>query len=52
MRTVAGVDKVVVLSKGIVTEQDTPEKLMAQEGIYKRMVELQNKSGNWVLNNH
>lgn len=52
MRTVAGVDKVVVLSEGYVAEQGSPEELMAQEGIYKRMVELQNKSGNWVLNNH
>ena len=51
MRTVADVDKVVVLSEGNVAEQGSPEELMAQEGIYKRMVELQNKSGNWVLNN-
>lgn len=51
MRTVADVDKVVVLSEGNVVEQGSPEELMAQEGIYKRMVELQNKSGNWVLNN-
>ena len=39
MRTVADVDKVVVLSEGNVAEQGSPEELMAQEGIYKRMVE-------------
>ncbi|MDO4300287.1 MAG: ABC transporter ATP-binding protein [Clostridia bacterium] len=50
MRTVAGVDKIVVLSEGTVAEQGTPEELMKIDGIYKHMTELQNKSGNWVLN--
>lgn len=50
MRTVAGADKIVVLSEGTVAEQGTPEELMQMNGIYKHMAELQNKSGNWILN--
>lgn len=52
MRTVAGVDKVIVLSEGNVAEQGSPKQLMARDGIYKHMVELQNESRNWVLNDY
>ena len=38
MRTVAGADKVVVLSDGTVAEQGAPEKLLHQNGIYAHMV--------------
>ncbi|MBQ9015617.1 MAG: ABC transporter ATP-binding protein [Firmicutes bacterium] len=41
MRTVAGADKVVVLSDGIAAEQGTPEELMEQGGIFARMAALQ-----------
>lgn len=50
MRTVAGADKIVVLSEGHVAEQGTPKELMKQEGIYRHMVELQTESQNWALN--
>ena len=49
MRTVAGADKIVVLSYGYVAEQGTPDELMKQNGIYCHMAELQTKSHNWVL---
>lgn len=49
MRTVAGADKVVVLSDGTVAQQGSPEKLLGQNGIYTRMVKLQTKSGNWSI---
>ena len=35
MRTVDGVDKIVVLKDGVVAESGTPEELKAQNGIYK-----------------
>ena len=35
MRTVAGADKIVVLSDGVVAEQGTPEKLLNKNGIFK-----------------
>lgn len=49
MRTVAGADKIVVLSEGSVAEEGSPEKLMKQNGLYARMVKLQTKSQNWKL---
>ncbi len=49
MRTVAGADKIVVLSAGIVAEKGAPEKLMKQNGLYARMVRLQTESQNWKL---
>lgn len=47
MRTVDGVDKVVVLKDGTVAEQGTPEQLKQQNGIYKHMVDLQLQSEQW-----
>ena len=41
MRTVDGVDKIVVLKDG------TPEELKAQNGIYKHMINLQLQAENW-----
>lgn len=41
IRTVAGADKIVVLSDGVVAEQGTPEKLLNKNGIFKRMADLQ-----------
>ena len=49
MRTVSGVDKVVVLADGIAKEQGTPDELMKQDGIYKHMADLQMQSQNWTL---
>ncbi len=47
MRTVDGVDKIVVLKDGTVAEQGTPEQLKRQNGIYKHMVDLQLQSEQW-----
>lgn len=49
MRTVAGADKVVVISDGIVVEQGTPDVLKKKDGIYSRMVKLQTQSQNWSI---
>ncbi len=49
MRTVAGADKVVVLSDGTVAEQGAPEKLLYQNGIYAHMVKLQTESQDWAI---
>lgn len=47
MRTVDGVNKIVVLKDGKVAESGTPEELRKQEGIYKHMLNLQIKSLDW-----
>ncbi len=44
MRTVAGADKIVVLSDGTAAEQGSPDELISQNGIYSRMVKLQTES--------
>lgn len=49
MRTVAGADQIVVLKDGCVAEQGTPEKLLENNGIYRHMTELQNRSLYWSL---
>ncbi len=49
MRTVAGADQIVVLSEGRVAEQGTPQQLMAENGIYARMVKLQTESQAWTI---
>lgn len=49
MRTVVGADKIVVLSDGCVAEQGSPDKLYKQNGIYKRMVDIQSNSQNWTI---
>ena len=49
MRTVAGADKIVVLSGGVVAEQGTPDELYKKNGIYTRMVDLQSASGKWKI---
>ena len=50
MRTVANASQLVVLEDGQVVEQGTPEQLIKQNGVYKRMVDLQNMSNEWKLN--
>ena len=49
MRTVAGADRVVVLSGGIVAEQGSPAELYARKGLYAHMVDLQSASRNWTI---
>ena len=47
MRTVDGVDKIVVLGDGVVAESGTPKELKAADGIYRHMVELQLQTEQW-----
>ncbi len=49
MRTVMAADKVVVLEGGRVAEQGSPAELMAQDGLFARMVHLQTESAEWAL---
>ena len=49
MRTVAGADHIVVLKDGKVAQQGSPQELMAESGLFRHMVELQNQSARWQL---
>ena len=47
MRTVDGVDKIVVLKDGKVAESGSPEELKKLNGIYKHMSDIQISSSQW-----
>ena len=49
MRTVEAADNIVVLSDGMVVENETHEKLMKENGLYRKLVDLQTASANWRL---
>ncbi|MDO4345734.1 MAG: ABC transporter ATP-binding protein [Eubacteriales bacterium] len=49
MRTVEAADKIIVLADGQVAEEGTPADLMKKNGLYHRMVELQQQSAGWKL---
>ena len=49
MRTVEGADKLVLLKDGKVAEQGSPEELLAKGGIYAKMCQLQQQSGEWRI---
>lgn len=49
MRTVEGADKLVLLKDGKVSEQGSPEELLAKGGIYAKMCQLQQQSGEWRI---
>ncbi len=51
MRTIAGADKIILLKDGKVIETGNHKELLTLKGDYYRMIELQNKSLNWVLMN-
>lgn len=50
MRTVEAADRIIVLADGRVAEEGTPAELMDENGLYRRMVELQRQSSAWQLN--
>lgn len=49
LRTVAGVDRIVVLDRGRVAEQGTHAELMASGGLYARLVRIQQESLGWTV---
>lgn len=50
MRTVEAADKIVVLDDGKVVEEGNPKELMKKEqGIFKKMAELQSASAKWSI---
>ncbi len=50
MRTVEAADKIVVLADGRVAEEGSPNELLAREdGIFRRMTQLQSASAAWSI---
>ena len=49
MRTIAHADHIIVLDDGRIVEQGSPDELLAQNNLFKKMVDLQNLSGEWQI---
>ena len=50
MRTVEASDRIIVLSDGKVEEEGSPSELLAKEnGIFRRMTQLQAESAGWSV---
>ena len=50
MRTVEAADKIVVLADGKVAEEGSPDELLTKEnGIFRRMTQLQITSAGWSI---
>lgn len=50
MRTVEAADKIVVLADGRVAEEGSPDELLKREnGIFRRMTQLQNANADWSI---
>ena len=49
MRTISDADNIVVLKDGIVAEHGTPDELIRQNGIYRNMLDKQQKSAEWKM---
>lgn len=49
MRTVMNADKIVVLDEGRLVEEGSPDQLLQQDGLFARMVNLQNQAATWVI---
>ena len=47
LRTIVGADQILVIQDGKLVEQGRHEDLLLNEGLYKRMYNLQNESLNW-----
>lgn len=49
MRTIEAADKIVVLKDGCVVEKGSPEELKKKDGIFAKMLSLQNSSTSWSI---
>lgn len=49
LKTVRHADQIVVVDKGRIAQLGTHEQLMAQEGIYKRFVDVRTQAVSWKL---
>ncbi len=49
LRTITGVDKIIVLDEGQVAEQGTHNELLQQKGLYHRLFTIQQESLGWSV---
>jgi ATP-binding cassette subfamily B protein IrtB len=51
LRTIENCDKIVVLNEGAIEEVGAHRELINNNGLYKRLLDLQNRSRRWNINN-
>lgn len=49
LATIQNVDKIIVMNDGRISQQGTHDELMAQEGVYKRFIEIREKAEGWSI---
>lgn len=49
MRTIANADKIIVLDKGTIIEEGSPNELLENNGLFAKMVNIQKESSNWNI---
>ncbi|MPN49107.1 Iron import ATP-binding/permease protein IrtA [bioreactor metagenome] len=49
LRTIADADKIIVLNDGKLAEQGTHEELLARDGLYARLFNIQQQSMGWSV---
>ena len=49
MRTIANADKIIVLDKGAIVEEGSPNELLESNGLFAKMVNIQKESSNWNI---
>lgn len=49
MRTIANADKIIVLDKGAIIEEGSPNELLENNGLFAKMVNIQKESSNWNI---
>jgi len=49
LATIQRADRILVLENGKIAEQGTHSELLAQNGIYHNMWDLQQRSGGWKI---
>ena len=47
LNTIRGADCILVLEKGRIVEQGSHDELMAKNGAYRHMIELQERMSSW-----
>ena len=49
LRTIADADQILVLNNGVIEDSGTHAELMAKDGLYHRMYQIQTKSQEWAV---
>ena len=49
LRTIADADQILVLNNGVIEDSGTHAELMARDGLYHRMYQIQTKSQEWAV---